>query len=273
MHKNKFKLLALVFISGLGLLILLMLNIKDYWDKSEIAFFDVGQGDSSLIKLHYNKLILIDGGPDNLVLNRIGRYLPYYQRKIDYVILSHYHDDHIMGLIEILSRYQVGSLIYMEGPKKSYLLEKLISIAKANGTKIVALNNKIELEYSENCNIKVISPLIFNISADDNNSLFVYLNCDGLRAVFNGDSNIKVEKALISSGENLKTDIFKASHHGSKTSNSEEFLSFLKPIYFIISVGIDNRFGHPNSEIIERVEALKIKIIRTDQSGDIILSK
>lgn len=273
MSKRKFKFIIIVAIFGIFLIFCLILNVKKYYNKSELVFFDIGQGDSSLIKLPNNRLILIDGGPDNLVINRIGRYLSYYQRQIDYMILSHYHDDHIMGLIETLNRYRVETLIYMEGSKNSDLLEQLISRAKANGTKIVALKNKIELEYSVSCVLKVVNPLIFNISADDNNSLFVSLNCDGLRAILNGDSDVRVEKALIKYGENLKTDIFKASHHGSKTANSEELLGLMDPKYFIISVGKDNRFGHPSLEIVERAEMLKIKIKRTDQDGDIILLK
>lgn len=271
MSKKKYRIILVSLILFI-LLFYLILNIKKYSRKQELVFFDVGQGDSSLIKLPNNKLILIDGGPDKLVLNRIGRYLPYHERKIDLIILSHYHDDHIMGLIEILNRYDVETLLYMSGSKKSQLLEILLDKAKQKNVKIIPLVYKMEINYQENCLINLLNPLALKVKADDNNSIIVKVNCGKLQALFTGDSNINVEKALLKTEENWTTNIFKASHHGSKTANSEEFLRALRPKLMVISVGTDNRFNHPSLEVLDRLEGLKIEYKRTDELGDILIS-
>ena len=235
--------------------------------KPEIDFLDVGQGDSSLIKLPGGRVVIIDGGPDNLVLKRLGESLPYNKHQIDLVVLSHFHDDHIIGLIEILKRYQVASIIYMKGSKDSRLLELLLKTAKERGTKILALENRAEFNYGENCSIKILNPLVLGIKSDNNNSLITKLNCVSLSALFSGDNNNKVEESLIKTSENLSARVFKASHHGSKTANSEAFLRFVHPELLVISVGIDNRFGHPNKETLDSANKLKIRVKRTDLNG------
>ncbi len=272
MSKKKSNLIIASLFSGLFLLFYVILNIKNYINMSEIAFFDVGQGDSSLIKLPNNKLILIDGGPDNLVVNRIGRYLPYYQRKIDYVVLSHYHDDHIVGLIEIINRYDIGTLVYMGGSKKSKFMDILLDKAKQKNIQITPLINSMKINYQENCSINLLNPLSLKVKVDDNNSIVVKVSCGKMQAVFMGDSNISVEKALLNGNINWKTNIFKASHHGSKTANSEEFLKAMNPNLVVIPVGQDNRFNHPSPEVIDRLNGLNIEYKRTDELGNIVIS-
>lgn len=234
--------------------------------KSEIVFLNVGQGDASLIKLN-NKTILIDGGPDNLVIRELGKYLPFYQRRLDYIILSHYHDDHITGLIEIIKRYQVGEIIYMKGSPSSNLLNTLLSAAKQKKIKVLALENSIKINLAAHCSLGLLNPLILNIKADPNNSLVTKLDCPPLSALFSGDNNFMVEAALLKTGQDWSAKVFKASHHGSKTANSEKFLKAIQPSLVVISVGALNKFGHPSPEILERLKKLKIHIKRTDKDG------
>ena len=117
---------ALKIIFGFLMIVILLTYIKLFinnFDKElpEIDFLNIGQGDASLIKLPNNRSILIDGGPDNLVIRRLGETLPFYQRKIDLIILSHPHDDHLLGLIEVIKRYKIGALIYMRQNEASAL--------------------------------------------------------------------------------------------------------------------------------------------------------
>jgi competence protein ComEC len=258
--------LALIFSVVIGLII-----IKSTQSEPEIDFFDIGQGDSSLIKLPNNRLVLIDGGPDNLVLKRLGENLPFYSRKIETIILSHFHDDHIIGLIEVIRRYQVATLIYMKGSKSSELLELLLKTAKQKNIKIIALENEAQLDYAPNCFLKLFNPLILKVPVDDNNSLVAKLNCGKLSALFSGDNSLKVETALLKTKEDWSSHVFKVSHHGSKTANGEAFLKAIRPNLAVISVGANNRFGHPNQEIIERAQSLKIQVKRTDNDGTVIV--
>lgn len=235
----------------------------------EIDFFDIGQGDASLIKLPNHKALLIDGGPDNLVIRRLGETLPFYQRKIDLVILSHPHDDHILGLIEVVKRYKIAALIYMRQNEAPDLLNYLLKVARHKNVNIIELKDSASMNLGSNCKLKVINPETLEIKEDPNNSLIARINCPGLSALFTGDNNSSVEEELLKTSEDWSAQIFKAAHHGSKTANSEAFLSVVNPQLFIISVGLLNSFGHPHLEVISRVLEQGIKIKRTDKEGTI----
>ncbi len=262
----------LLAITSLTLILAVLFYLKLNLEKLEIDFLNVGQGDASLIKLPNNKVILIDGGPDNLVLKRLGENLPFYQRRIDLIILSHFHDDHILGLIEVISRYRVGTIIYMKDGSSSKLLELFLTKAKQKNIKLTALVDEAEITYFPSCLIKVFNPLVLGVKNDNNNSLITKLNCRSLSALFTGDNNEKVENTLLKTKLDLTAKIFKASHHGSKSANSEIFLRAVNPLFFVISVGAQNRFGHPSQEILERINALGIKTKRTDQDGTVVIS-
>lgn len=236
---------------------------------TEIDFFDVGQGDASLIKMPGGKVILIDGGPDNLVLKRLGENLPFYKRKIDLVVLSHPHDDHIIGLLEVIRRYKVGAIIYVGEEEKPELLDLLLKIAKQRDIELINLKNEANIDYLPVCSLYLLNPESLKIKNDDNNSIIARLDCGSLTALFSGDNNSAVEGALLKTGNDWSAEIMKASHHGSKTANSENFLKAVSPNIFVISVGADNRFGHPHADVLERVKKLKIGIKRTDIDGTV----
>lgn len=239
--------------------------------QSGVYFFDVGQGDSALIKTPNNKIILIDGGPDNSVLFELGKALSFYRRRIDFIIVSHYHDDHIAGLIEILNRYKVKKIIYPADSPSSEISESLLSGARTRNVPIFFLSQSAVLRFTDDCNLLVLSPLILDVPFDDNNSLIAKLDCRQKSFLFTGDSNTKVEKAMLSLNQDWRADVFKASHHGSVTANSEPFLRAVNPQLLIISVGADNRFGHPHPSILERAANLGIELKRTDQDGTVII--
>jgi len=235
----------------------------------EVDFLDVGQGDATLIKIPAGPIILIDGGPDNKVLRRLGENLPFYERQIDFIILSHYHDDHAAGLVEILKRYKVRNLIYAAAIPSSSILKEIGLAAQAQKITPLALGNEARISWGEDCFLDLLNPTSLGVKDDPNNSLVVKLDCRSQKFLFTGDDSATVEKALLSSGRDLRTDVFKAAHHGSNSANSEIFLNAVSPRLLVISVGADNRFGHPSPKILERAVSLGIKIKRTDHDGDI----
>lgn len=255
-----------------GLILFLILSLflfNNSKNSVEIDFLDVGQGDASLIKLPNNKTILIDGGPDNLVLKRLGENLPFYRRKIDLIILSHPHDDHIIGLLEILNRYKVGAIIYVGKEDNPELLALFLTAAKNKKIKLINLKNEADINYSPNCSLHLLNPGSLKVKKDDNNSIVARLDCDSVTALFSGDNNSTVEAALLKTKYDWSAKILKASHHGSKTANSEPFLRMINPSVIVIPVGVDNRFGHPNQEVLKRMKALKMDIKRTDETGTV----
>jgi len=251
------------------LTILYFFSVRNKIDRVEIDFLDVGQGDASLLKLPNNKIVLIDGGPNNLVLKRLGENLPFYQRKIDLIILSHFHDDHLLGLIEIVRRYKIKSIMYIGGAESSPLFPIFLKEAKQRKSNLISLKNEASIKYSEKCLLKVLNPLVLGVKTDSNNSLIVRLDCSPLSALFTGDNNYKVEASLLQTGLDWTAKILKGSHHGSKSANSGLFLRAINPDILAISVGADNRFGHPSPETLERAGQLGIKIKRTDFEGTI----
>ncbi len=256
-------------IIGLTIIILSFLLTIPYRENSlEVSFFDVGQGDSALIEVN-DKNILIDGGPDNIVLRRLGESLSFFDRRIDIIILSHYHDDHLTGLIEVLKRYQVDKVIYLKNSPSSLVFESFLKTIKSKNIDFLALDNIIDIDLGDNCFLNLISPNILDVPKNGNNSIIAKLDCFEKKFLFSGDNEYKVEKALLNSGLDLEVDIFKASHHGSKTSNREDFLQAISPNQVIVSSGKDNRFNHPSDEVIERLDDLGIEIYRTDQQGTI----
>lgn len=255
-----------------------------------VIFFDVGQGDSILLRNIGGKNILIDGGPDNLVIKKLGKFLPYFSRHLDLVILSHYHDDHVIGLIETQRRYKIGTLVLSQGAKSGAIQDLLLTLMEAeknsflnnnkakNKTKIIYIDSLAQYNLAS-CDLFFLNPRFLEIPENDNNSLITKLDCPSSDFLFSGDNELEVEKALFESGGllngfefDLSADVFKASHHGSKTSNSDEFLELISPKVFVISAGLNNRFNHPAQEILERVEKIGLFIKRTDIDGDIVFS-
>ena len=229
----------------------------------EVDFLDVGQGDAALIKTPAGQVILIDGGPDNRLLRRLGENLPFYRRRIDFLILSHHHDDHASGLVEVLRRYKVGKIIYA-GEYDLPALKIIAAEIKKQGLDTYSPDSAARLNLKGNCVLDFLNPLALGVPADDNNSLVLKFLCQDKKFLFSGDNSLKVEKALVNSGWDLNADILKAAHHGSNSANSEIFLTAVNPEKIIVSVGADNRFGHPNPKFLERAEKLGISVFRTD---------
>lgn len=288
---QKFFLKSFLFFLALIFFILFFLFSLEFLvnkNSPAVIFFDVGQGDAILLRNIEGKNILIDGGPDNLVVKKLGKFLPYFSRRLDFVVLSHYHDDHVTGLIESWHRYKIGTLILAQGAKSGAIQDLLLSLLdeqdrndktkRESETEIIYLETWAQYNL-DSCNLFFLNPRFLEIPENDNNSLITKLNCPNLDFLFSGDNEIEVERALLEAEDFLKnlgieiqTDVFKASHHGSKTSNSYEFLKSLSAKIFVISAGLNNRFNHPAQEILERVEEIGLFIKRTDINSDIVFS-
>lgn len=238
-----------------------------------IDFFDVGQGDAVFIEAPNNNQVLIDGGPNNAILSKLGEVMPFWDRSIDLLVLTHPHADHLDGLLEVLKRYDVETVLeagvnhtipeYEEWHK--FLKDKNIKIVIANAGQRIYLSDKTFLD--------VLAPVDSYKNESPKNihdsTVVSRLTHGSSTAIFMGDAERKTEYKLLFSGVDLKSDILKAGHHGSKTSTSEEFLKAVSPRFAIISAGKKNRYGHPHQEVVDRLNSFGIKVLRTDQDGDI----
>jgi len=239
----------------------------------EVIFFDVGQGDAIFIETPRNQQILIDGGPDKTVLEKISREMPFYDKKIDLIILTHPDADHITGLISILEHYQVGHIISSGLEKDTVTYDKWRDLIEDKNIPLTLVQSGQKIIFQEDLFLEIFWPdqsLINSFSNKANNvSVVGKLVYDQIEFLLTGDIEKKVESYLINnlSAEKLKSDILKVPHHGSKTSSSQNFLKIIDPRISVISVGADNRFKHPDSVVLERL--LNTRLFRTDQNGNI----
>ncbi|MFA5133552.1 MAG: MBL fold metallo-hydrolase [Patescibacteria group bacterium] len=257
--KSKEKIILAVF----TILFVGFFLIQNYFKlQSRIVFCDVGQGDGAFINLRGGAQAVIDGGPDNNMIGCLGKYMPYFDRRIEYLIISHPDADHFVGAIEVLKRYAVGVVLTNgeAGDSPEYkefikLAEGKIAPAASFGFNEGKVNffNRPDGKYSDN----------------DNSLVFKFLY-SGKSILFTGDISEKGEALFLK--QDLKSDILKISHHGSAESSSLEFLRAVSPKLAIISVGQGNKFGHPAYKILKRLENLGIKYLRTDEKGDIVVN-
>jgi len=250
-----------------------------YWQSKEekgklvVNFFDVGQGDSIFIKTPNNQKILIDGGPDNGVLAKLGKNLPFYDKEIDLMILTHPHSDHLVGLVEVLKRYKVKKIISTGVIHATP--EYLAWLEEIKEQKIpleIAIAGQV-LDFGNETKMEILYPLenLAGQSVDDlnNTSIVSKLTFKNNSFLFMGDAEATAEEKLIASGADLKADILKIGHHGSKNATSESFLEKVDPQSTVISVGAKNKFGHPSGLVVNRLKREGIEILRTDERGDI----
>ncbi|OGZ44965.1 MAG: hypothetical protein A3C84_01310 [Candidatus Ryanbacteria bacterium RIFCSPHIGHO2_02_FULL_48_12] len=240
-----------------------------------IYFFDVGQGDSALVTSPDGTQILIDGGPDDTVLRRLGEVMPFYDRSLDAIILTHPHADHVNGLVKVLERYEVGMVIdsgavYATGAYKEWerrIRDKHIPhVIAVSGQRMIA---------GGDLRVDMIAPLESFEGASRKNvhdgMVVVELAYGETSVLFTGDMEDDLERKLLYFGVLPNTDILKVGHHGSKTSSAESFLKAVSPEAAVISSGQKNRYGHPHEDVLVRLEQLGISLHRTDEEGTVVL--
>ena len=265
----------------------------------KIIFLDIGQGDAVLIDTGDDLQILIDGGDGRDILNKLGEHLPFYDRKIELVVMTHPDKDHLGGLVEVLKYYEVGQILET-GIKCNKAIceewdklieEKNIPVKYAEfGQRIRTENMELAVLYPfenlegkeiKNSNdasivLRAVVENPFQIGENSSEGQNDNVNLEQepwskkADVLFTGDAGYPVEKELLGKNINVKARILKVSHHGSKHATSNTFLQAVNPEKAIISVG-KNSYGHPAEELLNRLKNMSIEIFRTDEIGDWVL--
>jgi beta-lactamase superfamily II metal-dependent hydrolase len=237
-----------------------------------VFFFDVGQGDAELIETKDGRQILIDGGPSSAILTRLGNVMPFGDRSLDAIIISHPHSDHVSGLVDVINRYDVG-MIFESGA--IYPTSEMLALEAAISKKGIArvyVDQPMTIVFGDGARLTLIAPDRSFVGKDVkriHDSMVVgLLEYRDARVVFMGDAEKTVERSLIDAKKLEQVDILKVGHHGSKTSSSEYFLSRITPRVAIISVG-KNKYGHPNQDVLGRLDMSGARVFRTDEDGTI----
>lgn len=268
-----------------------------------IVFCNVGQGDAAYIRFPDGRDMLVDGGPNNKVIDCLGRHMPFWDRQIDIVLGTHPQKDHIGGLPEVLRRYRVGYVVRSDVDTTSDIYreflaaikEKNVSVKFVVGSDVIGVGStKLSLLWPSSEQIakgkeatlavqatratqagpatqEKTNSSVLGASVGDLNdySIVFWLRYGTFDAIFTGDADMRVEDKY--RGTSLATDgieVLKVNHHGSKTGMSEAYLEWLKPKVAVISVG-KNSYGHPSEEILAKLAKRGVQVKRTDKDGDI----
>lgn len=274
-------------ISGIATGILVLLTF--IWTlpdgKLRIVFCDVGQGDAAYVRFPDGRDMLIDGGPNNNVIHCLSRHMPFWDRHIDIVMLTHPQKDHMQGLIEVMNRFRVTYLVRSDVTNSTEGFQKLMDAVRRQSVeeKLLVSGNRIDIGATSLSFIWPDSARIAGAkgAASDgvlgaqtpgdlnDYSLVFVLRYGSFDAVFPGDADTQVERNYENSVlSDDSIEVLKVPHHGSKTGMTNAFADRVKPRLAVISVG-KNNYGHPTKEVIDMLQSRGSRVLRTDERGDI----
>ena len=260
-NKNKCISIVIIFILAFTIIRIAPRNL-------EIHFIDVGQGDSCLVLTPNNKKILIDGGGSETYNVGKNTLIPYLLarkiKKLDYVIISHFDTDHVGGLLTVMEELKVNTVIISKQGEDSENYRKFREIVKKKKIKVQVVGKGDRFKIENDVYFDILWPNNDNLVSDNvlnNNSIVCKLNYKDFSMLFTGDIEEIAEKQILSQYKNnleiLNSTILKVAHHGSKTSSIQNFVDIVKPKIALIGVGENNKFGHPNEDVIKRLEKLR----------------
>ncbi len=264
--------------TGLLVIVLVAVTIAGRPDgQLHVTTLDVGQGDAILVEAPDGATMLVDGGPDpELTLRRLGANLGFFTRRIDLLVLSHPHQDHVAGLIEVLDRFHVGAVLHAGIAFENTAYDRLVTDAAAAGVPLTLARAGQIWRLGAGTSVDILYPTDADANAPlpdgdiNNGSVVLVVRHGGFGALLTGDAEEPVETTLVSRGVLAPVDLLKVGHHGSTSSTIPAFLDATKPTVATISSGEDNEYGHPAPETLAALASHpEIAVLRTDTDGDI----
>lgn len=270
---RRFHYLLILFSILIFVLLLVWFTAPD--GKLKFYVLDVGQGDAIFIETPRKNQILVDGGPNSKVLSELGEVMPFYDRTIDLIVLTHPQQDHIFGLVEVLKRYKVVNILITGVDYSGGAYEEFKKIIGEKDINVFISQKGQKIFLDKDASLDVLYPFekLFSekFAGDANDtSVALLLNAFGKKFLLAGDAGIIEETNMANSGADIDIDVLKLNHHGSKYSNSALFLEKTSPQIAVVSAGKNNRYGHPHKETLDRLA--DIPLYRTDTQGRIAIT-
>lgn len=243
---------------------------------AEIHFIDVGQGDATLIKVG-DKNVLIDTGEKSAKDELLAYLNDHSVKEIEYFVVTHFDTDHFGNGIDVLENYDVKKLLIPDQVKTTASYENFIDKAteqqESKDIEVLNANEMIgEKLLINELELTILAPLKDDYDDSNDFSIVLMARYGNKRVLLSGDAEKEAEEDIVSkySTNDLNCDVFKLGHHGSRTSSSQELLDLATPEYVVASCGVDNKYGHPHSEVLKRIKGMKL--YRTDEQGSIVFS-
>ncbi|MEZ4358187.1 MAG: ComEC/Rec2 family competence protein [Eubacteriales bacterium] len=239
-------------------------------DELLVETVDVGQGDCIIIKAPDGSVIMVDAGEKSAIYNIVETFKKYNIGKIDLLIATHPHSDHIGGMQYFVESYPIDTIVMPKSDHSTNTYANLLKSIKDNDLKITEAKPGLNYQFGD-VSIDILGPVSNEYDDLNNMSVVFKLTYGDTSFLFMGDAEEESEEDILNSGADLSADVLKAGHHGSSTSTSQEFLDAVSPSIVLVSCGVDNEYGHPHEEFLNRVSQKGCTLLRTDLNGNITL--
>lgn len=240
--------------------------------KLEVSYLDIGQGDAAYIRVN-DFDILVDAGPRSDADRLIKQLKDKNIDDFEIVIATHPHEDHIGGMVKVFDEYKVENFYMPKTTHTTKTFENMMMAVKNEGIKVQTIKEGMKFDLGEGAQIDVYSPMYESYEEFNDYSPIMKLTFGDVDLIFTGDAEAHAEQEVVAKyPKNLKGDVLKFGHHGSSTSSTDEFVKAVSPEFGIISCGVDNKYGHPHRETLDKINKYGIKAYRTDKQGQITLT-
>jgi len=241
-------------------------------DTLEVHFLDVGQGDSILIRFPNGKNMLVDAGKNNSDSTIINYLKNNGVKKLDYLIGTHPHEDHIGSLDAVIENFEIGEILMPKVTNNTQTFRDVLSAIKNKGLLVTTAKAGVNIINDDKLSVNILAPCGTTYESLNNFSAVIKVKYGDVSFLFMGDAEEISEKEILASGADVNAQVLKVGHHGSQSSTSLEFLKAVSPKYAVISVGEGNDYHHPHQVTLDKLQKAEVTILRTDQIGSIVFS-